>query len=207
MAWHPQDVAFINFISNQRTRRDRAITSQKILGNQLAISGFTTVKWRSIASGLVQFDRTGFLRPSLAGNGVNIVTENRLDTSEQQFTIADPGKLTPEFNLAPDPASSHYTASVNKITYTFIIPEKGIMTDHLAAIAANSITLDIAITSEGISVYTLSKNNVTTSLYATIQKWKAGAGESLKVRSRRTFTEQKKTQRRKKRSTQRSRWF
>ena len=207
MSWHPQDVAFINFISNQRTRRDRAITSQKILGNQLAISGFTTVKWRSIASGLVQFDRTGYLRPALAGNGVNIVTQNRLDTTDQPITVVDPAKLTPEFNLAPDAPGSHYTASVNKISYTFITPEKGIMTDHLAIIAASSITLDIVITSAGISVYTLSKNNVTTSLYATIQKWKAGAGESLKVRSRKTFTEQKKIQRRKKRSLQRSQWL
>ena len=207
MTWHPQDVAFINFISNQRTRRDRAITSQKILGNQLAISGFTTVKWRTIASGLVQFDRTGFLRPALAGNGVNIVTQNRLDTSEQPLATVDPTKLTPEYNLAPDPDNSHFTASVNKVCYAFITPEKGIMTDHLATIAASPSTLDIVVTSAGISVYTLTKNNVTTSLFATIQKWKAGAGESLKVRSRRTFTEQKKTQRRKKRSTQRSRWF
>lgn len=207
MAWHPQDVAFINFISNQRTRRDRAITSQKILGNQLAISGFTTVKWRTIASGLVQFDRTGSLRPALAGNGVNIVTENRLETSEQPVAVVDPTKLTPEFNLAPDPANSHCTASVNKICYSFITPERGILTDHLAAVAASPSTLDVIVTSAGIAVYTLTKNNVTTSLFATIQRWKAGAGESLKVRSRRTFTEQKKTQRRKKRSSQRSRWF
>ena len=171
MSWHPQDVAFINFISNQRTRRDRAITSQKILGNQLAISGFTTVKWRSIASGLVQFDRTGYLRPALAGNGVNIVTQNRLDTTDQPITVVDPAKLTPEFNLAPDAPGSHYTASVNKISYTFITPEKGIMTDHLAIIAASSITLDIVITSAGISVYTLSK---TMSLLACTPLYKNG---------------------------------
>ena len=53
------------------------------------------------------------------------------------------------------------------------------MTDHLAIIAASSITLDIVITSAGISVYTLSKT-MSLLAHATIQKWKAGAGERLK---------------------------
>lgn len=207
MSWHPQDAAFINAVSNQRTRRDKTITSQKILGNQLAISGFTSVRWRTIAPALVQFDRVGHLRPSLAGNGVVIVTQNRTETSEPSSAKLEPAQLTPAFNLAPDPESSHDTASVNKICYKYILPEKGIMTDHLAAIAACSHTLDVVITCYGISIYTLTKNNVTTSLFATIQKWKTGGGGEVKPRSRKPFTEQKTMKRRKKRSLQHSRWF
>lgn len=207
MTWHPQDAAFINAVSNHRTRRDKTITSQKILGNQLAISGFTSVKWRTIAPALVQFDRVGHLRPSLAGNGVVIVTQNRTETLEQPKNTIDPAQLTPAFNLAPDPESSHDTASVNKISYKFIIPEKGIMTDQLAAIAACSNTLDVVISCFGVSVYTLTKNNVSTSLFATIQKWKTGGGGDVKPRTRKPFTEQKLMKRRKKRSLRHSQWF
>jgi hypothetical protein len=204
---NPHDATFVASVSALSTRRDNLITSARVAGGGIQITGFSRIRWQALSPVLVHYDKHVVLKESGQGlGGVVIVAKDVVDdTGTVQIEDVDVIPAVVD-NLEYSSAHSISTPSVTKSAFRFKRHGVGITTAQLEGIQNSASVLDIEINGAGVFVYSVKPSRILSSLCHTVKRWKQAPHKAeLKPRPSKVFTRQKGTKRKKRRGWHRFR--